>query len=125
MTRNRVIYFLFIVSTICIGLLSRTEIVALWLTSNFGDYLYSVLIFLIFGWIFKSTKPIKILIITLLFCYGIELLQLYQPKEYNWIRLIRDYKFSKLILGNNFSWNDILYYTFGSMTVYFLETRIC
>ena len=120
MTRNRKIYFLSIVVTITIGLVSRTEFISSFITDYFGDYLYAVLFFLIFGFLFIKVQPYKIFILTLLFCCGIEFLQLYQA---DWINFIRSYKASRLILGNNFQWNDIISYTFGAMTGYILEIQ--
>lgn len=117
--RNRKVYFLFIIITILIGLFSRNTILSNWVINYVGDYLYAVLLFLIFGFIFTKTETYKILIISLLFCWSIEFLQLYQA---DWINFIRSYKASRLILGNNFQWNDIFSYTFGAMTGYILET---
>ncbi|WP_291728172.1 DUF2809 domain-containing protein [Bernardetia sp.] len=123
MSRNRTLYFLLSIAIVCIGLLSRTETASLFITSHFGDYLYSILIFLIFGWIFKNVPTYKILIITLCFCYGIELLQLYQPAKNHWFNSLRNYKLTQLFLGNHFKWQDIVYYTFGGMSCYFLEQK--
>jgi len=118
MQRNRKIYFLFIIITVVIGLFSRTDLISDWVNSHLGDYLYAVLFFLIFGFLFNKIKPYKIFIISLLFCCGIEFLQLYQA---DWINYIRSYKASRLILGNNFQWNDIISYIFGTLTCYILE----
>jgi len=116
--RNRKIYFLFIVITILIGLFSRTELISGWVSSHLGDYLYAILFFLLFGFVFTKIKSYKIFISSLLFCCGIEFLQLYQA---DWISSIRSYKASRLILGNNFQWNDIISYIFGTVTGYILE----
>ncbi len=121
MKRSRKVYFLLLLITIAVGLFSRTIFVSGFVTSYVGDYLYSILIFLIFGFIFTKTNPYKILIITLLFCCGIEFLQLYQPKSPNWLSFIRSYKISRLFLGNNFQLNDIVSYTFGAITGYVFE----
>ncbi|AFM05402.1 Protein of unknown function (DUF2809) [Bernardetia litoralis DSM 6794] len=118
MIRNRKNYFLLIIITILIGLISRTDFISNFITDYFGDYLYAILFFLIFGFLFIKTKSYKLLIISLIFCYGIEFLQLYQA---DWINFIRNYKISRLILGNHFQWNDIISYTFGAMTAYILE----
>lgn len=118
MNRNRKLYIVFILLTIIIGLVSRNTILSNWIVDYTGDYLYAVLFFLIFGYIFTKTKSYKILIISLLFCYGIEFLQLYQA---DWINYIRSYKASRLILGNNFQWYDIISYTLGAITIYTLE----
>lgn len=118
MNRNRKVYLLLTLLTILIGLVSRTEFISHFITDYFGDFLYAVLFFLIFGFIFTKTNPYKILIISLLFCYGIEFLQLYQA---DWIDCIRNYEVSRLILGNNFQWFDIISYTFGAIISYILE----
>ncbi len=119
--RNRKTYLLFIVLIIITGLVSRTEFVSTYIDASFGDYLYAILFFLIFGFVFTKLEPYKILILSLIFCYSIEFLQIYQPNEPNWISFIRSYKVSRLVLGNNFQWNDIINYTFGGMTGYFWE----
>jgi hypothetical protein len=118
MQRNRKIYLLFIIITILIGLISRIDIISNFITNYLGDYLYAVLFFLIFGFLFTKAKSYKILIVSLLFCYGIEFLQLYQA---DWINFIRSYKVSRLFLGNNFQWNDIISYSLGALTCYVLE----
>ncbi|WP_338766904.1 DUF2809 domain-containing protein [Bernardetia sp. ABR2-2B] len=124
MQRNRKIYFLLIVLTITIGLVSRTEFISSFITEHFGDYLYAILFFLIFGFIFTKVQTYRMFLLTLLFCYGIEFFQLYQPKTANWISFIRSYEVSRLILGNNFQWNDIISYTVGVMTGYISETLL-
>lgn len=118
MRRHRKTYLVFILITILIGLISRSEIFSGWINSHLGDYLYALLFFLIFGFIFRKSKSYKILLISLIFCYAIEFLQLYQA---DWINFIRNYKVSRLILGNSFQWNDILSYTLGGTTGYILE----
>ena len=118
MNRSRKIYFLLIILTTIIGLVSRTKTISNYVNNHFGDYLYAILFFLIFGFIFTKAKSYKLLIISLLFCYSIEFLQIY---EADWINVIRSYKVSKLFLGNNFQWQDIIFYTFGTLTGYILE----
>jgi len=51
-----------------------------------------------------------IAIISLLICYGIEFLQLYQAE---WIIELRKTLFGIYVLGQGFLWSDILAYTFG------------
>ena len=118
MKRNQKVYLLLIIITIIVGLFSRTDLLSNWINNYVGDYLYSILCFLIFGFILTKIKSYKILLLTLFFCYSIEFLQLYQA---DWINSIRSYKVSRLILGNNFQWYDIFSYTIGGMTGYIFE----
>jgi len=55
-------------------------------------------------------KAYLITIISLLICYGIEFLQLYQAE---WIVELRKTLFGRYVLGQGFLWSDILAYTFG------------
>jgi hypothetical protein len=60
--------------------------------------------------VFINNKAIQIAIISLLICYGIEFLQLYQG---GWMIELRKTLFGRYILGQGFLWSDILAYTFG------------
>jgi hypothetical protein len=55
-------------------------------------------------------KVYLIALISLLICYGIEFLQLYQAE---WIIELRKTLFGRYVLGQGFLWSDILAYTFG------------
>lgn len=61
-----------------------------------------------FFFIHKSLKGV--FLISLLFCYFIEVSQLYQA---GWINNLRNTTIGGLILGHGFLWSDILAYTFG------------
>ena len=118
--RNRGLYVLFIISTIILGLLSRTRITPKIIYPYLGDYLYAVMFFLIIGLFFPNKKSLSILIISLLCCFAIEAFQLY---EANWIQNIRNHKIGALILGRGFLWSDIVSYTLGGITIYFIEKK--
>lgn len=118
MKRNRIHYAIFILTTILLGLFSRTQYIPDFIYPYFGDYLYAILFFLIFGFLFPYKKSFLILILSVVFCYGIEALQLYQA---DWINNIRNYKVGGLILGYGFLWSDMISYTLGGITAYFLE----
>ncbi len=121
MRRNRTVYFVLIIITIIVGLFSRIDTISTYVNNHFGDYLYAILFFLIFGFLFIKIESYKVFILTFLFCCGIEFLQIYQA---DWINFIRSYKVSRLFLGNNFQWNDIFSYTLGAVTGYVLETLL-
>jgi hypothetical protein len=107
MRRKKYIYFLFIIITIILGLLSRhVSGIPLFI----GDVLWATMIYFGFRFLF-ITKPIQfIVLISLLFCYAIEFSQLYQAP---WINNIRHTVIGALVLGEVFSWGDILSYTIG------------
>ena len=76
--------------------------------------------FFITGFVFPLKNPKLTLIISLLICYSIEFLQLYKA---NWIVNIRNSTMGSLILGHGFLWSDIVSYTLGGFTLYFIEKR--
>ena len=116
--RNRTVYFFLILITISLGLLSRAHNMPIWVHEYVGDILYALMIYWGFAFIFCSKKPNNIWAYTLLFCYGIELTQLYQS---HWILNIRSTTIGSLILGHGFLWSDIICYTIGSSVGYLLE----
>ncbi|GAA4124671.1 hypothetical protein GCM10022250_09620 [Flavobacterium chungbukense] len=65
---------------------------------------------------FKDALVIAFL--SLLICYGIEFLQLYQAE---WIIELRKTIFGRYVLGQGFLWSDILAYTFGILFVFMIE----
>jgi hypothetical protein len=66
-------------------------------------------------------KAIQIAIISLLLCYGIEFLQLYQDE---WMIELRKTLFGRYVLGQGFLWTDILAYTFGITIAFLMEKFI-
>ena len=116
--RSRLTYFFIIIFTIILGLLSRTSLTPAFIYPYLGDYLYALLYFFIIGFLFPQMKPLKVAIISIIICYLIESLQLYQA---DWINNIRSYKLGGLILGYGFLWSDIISYTLGGITGFVLE----
>ncbi|MBP6759345.1 MAG: DUF2809 domain-containing protein [Flavobacterium sp.] len=104
---NRLSYFILIISTIILGILSR-KIEGV--PTFFGDTLYAVMAY--FGMrlliIKKSLK--KALALALMFCFCIELLQLYQAE---WLLSIRRTTLGHYVLGQGFLWSDLFFYTLG------------
>ncbi|EHQ27275.1 ribosomal maturation YjgA family protein [Mucilaginibacter paludis] len=102
-----IIYIFLIILSIILGFLSRmVTSVPLWV----GDVLWATMVFFMVRFIFINQALKQVVIISLLFCYGIELSQLYQAE---WINQIRQTTFGKLVLGQVFSWGDMLCYTVG------------
>ena len=110
--RNRFLYVIAALSVIILGLASRKlsghlpEIVNMYL----GDALWALMIYLYVGIIFRKLPIKRVALFSLLFCYLIELSQLYHAP---WIDKIRNTTLGGLVLGFGFLWSDILAYSMG------------
>jgi hypothetical protein len=107
MKTTRLTYAALIIITIILGLLSRhIKGIPLFI----GDVLWAVMVYWMVRFIFIN-KPVKAaIIVSLAFCYAIEVSQLYQAL---WINNIRHTVIGGLVLGEVFSWGDMLSYTIG------------
>ena len=105
-------YIIAALIVVTLGLVSRKmvnhlpEIVNMYL----GDALWALMIYLYVAIIFKTLSIKTVAISSLLFCYLIELSQLYHDP---WIDQIRNTRLGGLVLGFGFLWSDILAYTMG------------
>lgn len=110
--RNRLLYALFTIVIIMLGLCSRKFAFALphLLNEYLGDALWALMIFTGFGFLFPKIETKRVAFISLLFCYGIEVSQLYHAE---WIDSIRATTLGGLVLGYGFLWSDIVAYTIG------------
>lgn len=116
--KSRVYYFIIFLSIIFLGILSRKiSFIPLWI----GDFLYAVMIYFLVRIFLPFKKAYLIAIISLLICYGIEFLQLYQAE---WIIELRKTLFGRYVLGQGFLWSDILAYTFGIAVASLIEKII-
>ncbi|OWW12128.1 hypothetical protein BUE63_00935 [Bacillus sp. MB353a] len=110
--RNRLLYAIFTIIVIILGLSSRKFAFALpeLLNDYLGDALWALMIFIGFGFLFPKIETKKLAFISLIFCYGIELSQLYHAE---WIDNIRATTLGGLVLGYGFLWSDLVAYTIG------------
>ncbi|MGG3672875.1 ribosomal maturation YjgA family protein [Bacillus nitratireducens] len=110
--RNRLLYALFTIVVIILGLSSRKFAFALpdLLNEYLGDALWALMIFTGFGFLFPKIEMKKLAFISLIFCYGIEISQLYHAE---WIDSIRATTLGGLVLGYGFLWSDLVAYTIG------------
>jgi hypothetical protein len=110
--RNRLVYAPAVLLVIVAGLLSRKfsylfpEII----NNYLGDALWAVMIYVMAAFLFKNSSIKHLAIYSLLFCYAIEISQLYHAP---WIDSIRNTRLGGLVLGFGFLWTDILAYTLG------------
>ncbi|MDA2313401.1 MULTISPECIES: DUF2809 domain-containing protein [Bacillus cereus group] len=110
--RNRLLYATFTIIVIILGLSSRKFAYALpeLLNDYLGDTLWALMIFIGFGFLFPKIETKKLAFISLIFCYGIEMSQLYHAE---WIDNIRATTLGGLVLGYGFLWSDLVAYTIG------------
>ena len=110
--RNRLLYAMFTILVIILGLSSRKFAFALpeLLNDYLGDALWALMIFIGFGFLFLKIETKKLAFISLIFCYGIEMSQLYHAE---WIDNIRATTLGGLVLGYGFLWSDLVAYTIG------------
>jgi len=118
LNKLRLQYFILFLSVIFLGILSRKlSFVPLWA----GDFLYAVMIYSLVRILFPLKKFTSTLFLSLLVCYTIELLQLYQG---NWMIELRKTMFGRYVLGQGFLWTDILAYIFGIAVTFSIEKII-
>ena len=111
MRRNRNLYLILTIITIILGLLSRkVQGLPQIISSYSGDALWALMVFFLFSFLFNKKSTIFILVISIIFSYGIEISQLYHAP---WIDSIRATTLGGLILGFGFLWSDLICYTVG------------
>lgn len=112
MKRNRWIYAAFTILIIGLGLGARafSSVLPDALNTYLGDSLWAAMIFTGCGFLFRKMKTMTTGLISLSFCFFIEITQLYHAE---WIDRIRDTSLGGLVLGYGFLWSDIEAYTLG------------
>lgn len=110
--RYRLLYFIFIIVVIILGLSSRhySNILPWFIGTYAGDTLWALMVFFIIGFIFNKCSTNKAALISLIFSYSIEFSQLYHAP---WVDSIRKMKLGGLILGYGFLWSDLVCYAVG------------
>lgn len=122
MKRSRVLYCIFIIITMILGLLSRKILYLPYIIKVYsGDVLWALMIFFMSAFIFNEKKSVIVSIIALGFSYAIEFSQLYHSP---WIDSIRSTTLGGLILGFGFLWSDILCYTIGVLVGLCIEKLV-
>lgn len=121
--KDSVIRVTIILITIILGLGSRyyARYLPKWINLYFGDFLWAFMIFFIMAIIFRRRSTIEILVLALVYCYLIEISQIYHSP---WIDNIRQTTVGHLILGRGFLWSDLLSYTVGIFIASFIDYNI-
>lgn len=120
LNRNRLKYALLIILVIIVGLTSRKlkPILPAFFNANAGDTLWALMVFLIFGFLYKKSSTIKNAVKAILFSYAIEISQLYHA---HWIDNVRTTALGGLVLGSTFSFSDIVCYSIGILIGLLIE----
>lgn len=110
--QQKIKYIIIILTTMIIGLTLRyfASYLPVWINLYAGDFLWSFMIFFIFTLIFKRKSVHKVMVLSLIYCYLIEISQIYQAE---WINSVRQTAAGHLILGRGFLWSDLISYTAG------------
>ena len=110
--RNRIYYGIGVLLVMGAGLFSRrfSQLFPAFVNQYLGDSLWALMIFLIGCVFFPKQRRLVLFIGALLFCWLIEISQLYQA---DWINAIRATTLGSLVLGHGFLWSDMLAYTLG------------
>ena len=110
--RKWAIYLSIILATVIMGLGTRYFAMYLpkWVNLYLGDSLWAFMIFFIFAIIFRNKNTQVIIVLSLVYCYLIEISQIYHSP---WIDDIRQTTVGHLILGRGFLWSDLISYTIG------------
>ncbi|MFC4392381.1 ribosomal maturation YjgA family protein [Flavobacterium quisquiliarum] len=113
--KPRISYSIVFLSIIFLGILSRK---ISFIPLCIGDFLYAVMIYFLVRIFFPFKNAFLIALLSLLICYGIEFLQLYQGE---WMIELRKTLFGRYVLGQGFLWSDIVAYTFGIFSAFIVE----
>jgi len=120
--RSRSIYFIAILATIGLGLLSRRfPLFPAALGKYPGDALWALMVFLGLGFWFRCSRTIKIALAALAFSFAIETSQLYHAP---WIDSLRATLPGRLILGSGFTSIDFIAYAAGILIGVIAESLI-
>ncbi|MBD1428862.1 ribosomal maturation YjgA family protein [Sphingobacterium litopenaei] len=117
MQKRRHLYFILIIITIALGLFSR-KIDSLPLAT--GDALYAVMVYLGFRFVFIRKPLYYALLLSIVFCFIIEFLQLVQSPL---LIEARNHSLLRLVLGQGFLWSDLIAYSIGAFVCYLLDKK--
>lgn len=110
--RKRHFHFILLILVLILGLSSReyAENLPDYVNVYLGDAMWALMVYTLFGLLFKDLSIRKTGIAGFAFCLLIECSQLYHLP---WIDAIRNTTLGGLVLGYGFLWIDLLAYTIG------------
>ena len=117
MGKKRLTYFVILLLILILGISSRKiNGIPLFI----GDVLYAVLIYFGLRFLFIHLKIRKTFLLSLLFCFSIEILQLVQI---DWLITIRRTTLGYYILGEGFLWLDLFCYIIGTLVAFLIDWK--
>jgi hypothetical protein len=125
--RRRMLYILWIILVMAAGLLWRSGFFSLpWFFDKYGgDALWALLVFFLFGFLFRHASILQLVLAALCFSWVVEFSQLYHAP---WIDHLRVARLGGLILGSVFNIPDLLAYivgiAMGAIAEYFCLARM-
>lgn len=110
--RNGFIYFVLVIFVMGLGLSTRhfLEHLPNWINLYLGDALWALMVFFLFGLMFRGINTRWIIAMAFLFSFSVEISQLYHSP---WIDTLRHTKLGGLVLGYGFLWSDLVSYGVG------------
>ena len=115
MQSGRLQYLLLIIFVVFLGIGSRKINL---FTLFIGDILYATMMYFGLRFVLIHLKLKTIFVLSVLFCFLIEISQLFQ---FDWLILLRKTTFGKYVLGQGFLWSDLVCYILGSLISYFID----
>lgn len=110
--RDAFTYCCLVITVMILGLSTRhfSFYFPSWINLYLGDALWALMVFFLWGLLFRTRQTRWITLRALLFTFSIEVTQLYQSQ---WINSLRTTRLGGLILGYGFLWSDLIAYSVG------------
>ncbi len=110
--RDAFTYCCLVITVMILGLSTRhfSFYFPSWINLYLGDALWALMVFFLWGLLFRTRQTSWITLRALLFTFSIEVSQLYQSQ---WINSLRTTRLGGLILGYGFLWSDLIAYSIG------------
>ncbi len=91
-----------------------------WINIWIGDFIWAMMLYFACCTLFYPKSAKWCVIATLIFCYLIEISQLYKA---DWLDQIRNTTLGGLALGHGFLWSDIVAYTGGILFGFYFTKK--
>ena len=118
--RNRFRLLCLLLLTIALGLASRhfSHVLPWWMAKNAGDVLYAVMVYWLLGLFWPRLPALRLALLSLLFCFGIEFLKFVQTP---WLVAVRHSTAGRLVFGVGFHGFNLVCYALGTVLAWGLE----
>lgn len=115
----KIIYTILFISILIIEISIALFLKSGFIRHTFGDFLATILVFS-FIKMFNNSNSLHIAIVTLVISYTIELAQLFNVLAY---LNLENNRLVRIVFGNHFSYSDLIAYTLGIMTIYYIDLK--